>query len=47
MHFYHEGGNTYENHNYFWYEFPNENKLQLIPWDLDNAFENLVQNINQ
>ncbi len=46
MHFYHEGGNTYENHNYFWYVFPNENKLQLIPWDLDNAFENLVQNIN-
>tara|TARA_B100001989_G_scaffold69384_1_gene47150 strand:+ start:442 stop:1809 length:1368 start_codon:yes stop_codon:yes gene_type:complete len=46
MHFYHEGGDTYENHNFYWYEFPNENKLQLIPWDLDNAFENLIQNVN-
>ena len=46
MHFYHEYGNYYENHNYFWYEFPDQDKFQLIPWDLDNAFENLIQNVN-
>ena len=39
-------GNYYENHNYFWYEFPDQDKFQLIPWDLDNAFENLIQNVN-
>ena len=46
LHFYHEGGENYENHNYYWYEDPNQDKLQFIPWDLDNAFENLIQNIN-
>ncbi len=46
LHFYHVGGQNYENHNYYWYEDPNQDKLQLIPWDLDNAFENLIQNIN-
>lgn len=28
-------------HNYFWYEDPTERRLTLIPWDLDNAFDNL------
>ncbi|MEC8679954.1 MAG: CotH kinase family protein, partial [Bacteroidota bacterium] len=46
MHFYHEGGLNYENHNYYWYEDPNDDKLQLIPWDLDNSFENLISNLN-
>ena len=46
MHFYHEGGLNYENHNYYWYENPNDDKLQLIPWDLDNSFENLISNLN-
>jgi len=46
MHFYHEGGVNYENHNYYWYEDPNDDKLQLIPWDLDNSFENLISNLN-
>jgi len=46
MHFYHEGGQNYENHNFYWYEDIDKDKLQLIPWDLDNAFENLIQNLN-
>ena len=34
------------NHNYYWYEEPNNNKLHLIPWDLDNAFENIISDAN-
>ncbi|MCP4352974.1 MAG: hypothetical protein GY795_46580 [Desulfobacterales bacterium] len=29
-------------HNYYWYEEPNNQKLHLIPWDLDNAFDNII-----
>ncbi len=29
------------NHNYYWYEEPSGKKMHLIPWDLDNAFENI------
>ena len=29
-------------HNYYWYEEPIKEKIHLIPWDLDNAFENLT-----
>ncbi len=39
-------GDICENHNYYWYEEPSEDKLHLIPWDLDNAFENINNNIN-
>jgi len=46
LHFYHQGGKYYENHNYYWYEDPKDDKLQLIPWDLDNAFENLISDVN-
>jgi spore coat protein CotH len=35
------------NHNYYWYEEPNEERLYLIPWDLDNAFENIITDLNQ
>lgn len=28
-------------HNFYWYEEPTTDKMHLIPWDLDNAFENL------
>ncbi len=35
-----------ENHNYFWYEEPSVRELHLIPWDLDNAFENIISNSN-
>jgi len=30
-----------DNHNYYWYEEPEIEKLHLIPWDLDNAFQNI------
>jgi hypothetical protein len=33
-------------HNFFWYENPSGNTLHLIPWDLDNAFENIISNAN-
>ena len=46
LHFYQKGLDNYENHNYYWYEYPNKNNIQLIPWDLDNAFENLIGNMN-
>ena len=34
------------NHNYFWYEEPNNKKLHLVAWDLDNAFENILGDAN-
>lgn len=40
------GGNNCSNHNYYWYEEPNEEKLHLIAWDLDNAFANIISNAN-
>jgi len=40
------GGGFCSNHNYYWYEDPTERKLHLIPWDLDNALENLLENVN-
>ena len=30
------------NHNYYWYEEPIKKKIHIIPWDLDNAFENIT-----
>ena len=39
-------GNGCSNHNYYWYEEPNNDKLHLIPWDLDNAFENIISDAN-
>ena len=35
-----------EPHNFYWYENPTTNKVHLIPWDLDNAFENIITNTN-
>lgn len=28
-------------HNFYWYENPSTGKLTMLPWDLDNAFDNL------
>ena len=39
-----EGGCT--NHNYYWYEETSEQKLHLIAWDLDLAFENIISDVN-
>lgn len=40
------GGGGCSNHNYYWYEEPTNQELHLIPWDLDNAFENIIQDGN-
>ena len=37
FHWYCSGG-TCRNHNYYWYETENHDKLWLIPWDLDGSF---------
>ena len=34
------------NHNYYWYEKPTTETLHLLPWDLDMAFENIIDDIN-
>jgi len=36
------GGGGCSSHNYYWYEEPSQGTMHLIPWDLDNAFENIV-----
>ena len=46
LHWYNDEDDTYSNHNYYWYEDPNNDKVQLIPWDLDNAFENIASDRN-
>ncbi len=30
-------------HNFYWYEQPATGTVHLIPWDLDNAFQNIVR----
>ncbi len=40
------GGGSCSSHNFYWYEEPTLEKLHLIPWDLDNAFENIIFNAN-
>ncbi len=34
------------NHNFYWVEEPAAGKVHLIPWDLDNAFENIIKEAN-
>ena len=38
--------NGCSSHNFYWYEEPKNRKIHLIPWDLDNAFENIQVNTN-
>jgi spore coat protein CotH len=45
-HFYPDEYGLYANHNYYWYEDPNQDEIQFIPWDLDNAFDNLINDVN-
>ncbi|MBT5705870.1 MAG: hypothetical protein HOI66_06045, partial [Verrucomicrobia bacterium] len=45
FHWYVFGGFT-TNHNFYWYEEPTKKQHHLIPWDLDNAFENIISNAN-
>ena len=46
LHFYLSENGQYDNHNFYWYEDPITDNFQIIPWDLDNAFENLVIDSN-
>ena len=46
LHWYQNDGNYYSSHNYYWYESELNEEIQLIPWDLDNAFENLITDVN-
>ena len=46
LHWYQDEGNLYSSHNFYWYENPLNEEIQLIPWDLDNAFENLITDAN-
>ena len=39
-------GSSCNPHNFYWYEEPTNKTMHLIPWDLDNAFENIVSNAN-
>ena len=45
FHWYCNGGDC-SPHNFYWYEDPTEKRLHLIPWDLDNAFENIISPAN-
>lgn len=46
FHWYCGGGGGCSNHNYYWYEEPSDEKLHLIPWDMDNTFENIIIDAN-
>jgi len=46
FHWYCDEFDNCTNHNYYWYEEPSTKRLYLIPWDLDNAFENIVFSLN-
>ncbi|MEM6963840.1 MAG: CotH kinase family protein [Bacteroidota bacterium] len=45
FHWYCSGGSC-EPHNFYWYEDPVAERMHLIPWDMDNAFENIIFNTN-
>ena len=45
FHWYCSGGGC-SSHNFYWYEEPDNETVHLIPWDLDNAFENIISNRN-
>ena len=39
-------GGECNNHNFYWYANPSTGKMHLIPWDLDNSFENILADSN-
>ncbi len=41
-----ESDGYYTQKNFYWYEEPNDQKLHLVPWDLDNAFVNINNDAN-
>ena len=48
FHWYCQGVLTDEcsNHNFFFYEDPTNATITMIPWDLDNAFANIIEEVN-
>lgn len=46
FHWYCFDPNPCSSHNFYWYEEPTVGTLHLIPWDLDNAFENILFDAN-
>jgi len=46
LHWYGSPFSNFSNHNYFWYKNSSADKIQMIPWDLDNAFDNLYYTKN-
>lgn len=46
FHWYCGGGPYCAPHNFYWYEHPTDRTMHLIPWDLDNAFENILADVN-
>jgi hypothetical protein len=40
------GGTGCSNHNYYWFEDQKNQKMNLIPWDLDGSFEHVIRNAN-
>ncbi len=48
FHWYCEGviSDECSNHNFFFYEDPDNATITMIPWDLDNAFANIIDDVN-
>ncbi|MEL6892455.1 MAG: CotH kinase family protein [Actinomycetota bacterium] len=47
LHWYCSADGGCGNSNFYWYEEPDADRLHLIPWDLDGAFENLGDQPNE
>lgn len=48
LHFYCDGiDGECINKNYYWYDNPVTGRFHLIPWDLDNAFQNIIDPANR
>jgi len=45
FHWYVNGGDC-NPHNFYWYERPTDGKVSLIPWDMDNSFDNIIDGTN-
>jgi spore coat protein CotH len=39
-------GGVCKPHNFYWYEKPTSKTIHLLPWDMDNAFQNMTEDKN-
>jgi CotH kinase protein len=46
FHWYCDNGGGCGSHNFYWFEDQKNQKMHLIPWDLDGAFEHIIRNSN-